>query len=145
AFILVQGNRVGTDVTGRRALGNGSSGVFIAGGGGNNTIGGTAPGAGNLLSGNGGDGGGFSGINAGANRVQGNLIGTDATGTAALGNGGYGVGLFDSRANTIGGTVPRAGNVISGNALTGVLISNRLAVSNVVQGNYIGTDATGTF
>jgi hypothetical protein len=119
----IEGNYVGTDVTGTLALGN-TTLAIISGG----TIGGTAPGAGNLVSGN------YVGIEGGL--IQGNLIGTDATGTLALGNG-TGVRSFDE----IGGTVAAARNIISGN---GVGIFDDENAANLIVGNYIGTDITGT-
>ena len=74
SVVSVQGNRIGTDVSGMSAVPNGQSGVLIEGGE-NNLIGGEEPGAGNLISGN-----GESGVTVFAsyqNTVQGNLIGTD--------------------------------------------------------------------
>jgi hypothetical protein len=134
---LIQANRIGTDVSGTAALPNGT-GVSIFGNGSNNTIGGDTLGV-NLISGNQGDGiGVYSGT---ANLVLGNLIGTDASGTTALPNR-YGVGLFSGSASSvIGGTNAGAGNVISGNRRDGVRIESN---GNLVQGNFIGTDRSGT-
>ena len=142
---LVQGNSIGTDVTGTRAL-QPSGGLVIAGS--NNTIGGTVPGAGNLISGNSANGifilFGVANDIPSNNIVQGNLIGTDITGTRPLGNTGSGVALDAyARNNTIGGLTPAARNVISGNVAGGVAIRILSAMSNVVEGNYIGTDYTG--
>src|SRR5439155_26762615 len=78
-----------------------------------------------------------------ANVVQGNYIGVDATGSTALGNGDAGVAITNTANNTVGGTTPPARNVISGNQQAGVAISQAGATGNVVQGNYIGTDASG--
>jgi hypothetical protein len=132
---LVEGNRIGTNAAGTAALGNGVSGVVIFAAG--NTVGGAAAGAGNLLSGNTDNG---VDLDGGGNLVQGNLIGTDVTGTAALGNGGDGVASF-AAGNTIGGTTAGSGNVISGNKGHGVSL---VAGGAVVQGNWIGTDITGS-
>jgi len=143
---LVQGNFIGTDVTGTAPLGNSGRGIFIFGS--NNTIGGTTAGARNIISGNGSNGvPGRSGVyiccGATENLVQGNFIGTDVTGTVAMGNGGCGVEIFDQASNnTIGGTTAGAGNVISGNG-RGIFIS-RGSTGNLMQGNFIGTDVTGT-
>jgi titin len=135
---VVRGNLIGTDVTGAAALGNRSTGVFLFGAG--NTVGGSVDGAGNVISGNLGDG---VLLNNGAEQVLGNRIGTDVTGTRALGNDGNGVlilGAFDS----VGGTTTGARNLISGNKLTGVTITtNGSTFNNQVQGNFIGTDASG--
>ena len=52
---------------------------------------------------------------AGNNVIQGNYLGTDPTGTLALGNGGYGIALNNALLNKVGGTAAGDGNVISGN------------------------------
>ena len=138
----VEGNYIGTDATGTANLGNLIYGVQINGAPGN-TIGGTASGARNVLSGNGSSGVLIENSGATANAVEGNYIGTDATGTADLGNFSYGVFVVNASSNTIGGTASGARNIISGNDLYGVFLGSG-ATSNAVEGNYIGTDATGT-
>jgi titin len=131
---LIEGNYIGTDLTGTLALGNGS-GVYTAGGASGNTIGGTAAGAGNVIAGN------VDGLDFyGGGLVEGNLIGLNAAGTAALPNG---TGVYVPSAATIGGSVPGAGNVISGNLHDGVLFMGPTGL-NVVQGNRIGTNPSGT-
>jgi hypothetical protein len=120
----VQGNYIGTNASGTAALGTGSRGVHLGGNGNtmNNVIGGTAAGAGNLLSGN------STGVeieNSTANLVQGNLIGTNIAGTAAIPNNFGGVILRTSaNNNTVGGTAAGARNVISGNGSGGILLDN---------------------
>jgi uncharacterized repeat protein (TIGR01451 family) len=141
---LVQGNYIGTDVTGAVALGNRSGGVLISSAP-KSQLGGTAAGAGNLISGNGGAGVSVSGSDG--TLVQGNLIGTDAAGAKALENGSDGVTISVGSNITIGGTVAAARNVISGNKGSGVRISGISTINatgNLVQGNFIGTDVTGT-
>src|SRR5205823_851580 len=86
---LVLGNLIGTDAAGIFALGNSGNGVSIVVAPGN-TIGGTTPGARNVISDNRTNGIAISGAGATSNLVQGNLIGTDAAGTSALGNSGNG-------------------------------------------------------
>jgi hypothetical protein len=77
------------------------------------------------------------------NRIEGNFIGTDPTGTLDRGNTDDGVNIFDGPSeNVIGGTTPAARNVISGNACNAVFVSN--ATGNRIQGNYVGTDKNGT-
>jgi CSLREA domain-containing protein len=77
------------------------------------------------------------------NRIEGNFIGTDHTGTIDKGNTDDGVNIFDGASgNVVGGTTPAARNVISGNACNAVFFKR--ATGNLVQGNYIGTDKTGT-
>jgi uncharacterized repeat protein (TIGR01451 family) len=140
----VQGNYIGTDRTGTLGLANGGSGVAIVLGASGNTVGGTDAGAGNLISGNGSDGVTISDAGTTGNLVQGNLIGTDLTGTQALGNTGNGVYVLGAAGNTVGGTEAGAGNLISVNYSVGVRIDGAGATNNIVQGNVIGTDATGT-
>jgi titin len=85
------------------------------------------------------------------NAVLGNYICTDATGTRLVGGRGIEIGnaAYD---NTIGGTAPGAGNVVAGDGFGGLIFlgndtpgaSASGATENVVQGNFIGTDKTGT-
>ncbi|HEX4796685.1 MAG TPA: PKD domain-containing protein [Humisphaera sp.] len=137
---IIQGNLIGTDVTGTKALANGRGTAFgsfaIAVGGNNNTIGGTAPGAGNVISGNLGD---ALNVGGAGTLVQGNFIGTDITGTKAMANPG-GTGIIAGSGVTIGGTIAAARNIIANNSF-GIQISG---AGVVVQGNFIGTDITGT-
>jgi hypothetical protein len=143
---LVQGNYIGTDSTGTKALGNGNGGISVGGNG--NTIGGASAAARNIISANGGDG--ISLTNGSGNLIQGNFIGLDSTGNQPLGNSANGIelGYQDSTGylqidNTIGGISPAAGNVISGNKKNGVLL-NEGSTGNLVQGNDIGTNSNGT-
>ena len=140
----VCGNYIGTKSNGTVSLSNGKDGVTIYGAS-RNLIGGSAPGAGNVISAN---------IERGiylfpsdfpviGNRIEGNLIGTDATGRANLGNGFSGVNIAVASGTVIGGTNAAARNIISGNELSGVSIESN-AVANVVRGNFIGLDVTGT-
>lgn len=148
---IVQGNYIGTDVTGSYALGNKNSGIFIFAFGQftspndvslDNIIGNTGSGGGNLISGNG------DGIILGNkwlagshnNSVLGNFIGTDASGTQIIGNTRNGV-VLDDDSNIIGGPVASARNIISGNALNGILIY--ACTGSSVMGNYIGVDMSG--
>ena len=137
----VQGSYIGTTKSGAVPLGNGGNGVEI--GAPNNTVGGTSAGAGNLISGNGGRGVAISDA-AAANHglIQGNFIGADVTGLLDLGNASAGIFVNASEV-TIGGTTAAARNVISGNGSDGIFIFGDTA-GNVVQGNYIGTNAPGT-
>lgn len=141
---VIQGNFIGTDLTGTVAVGNGGSGVSTNTG--PNLIGGTTPGAGNLISGHGFTGIAVGGLAASGNLVQGNIIGTDVTGTTALSNND-GVGFVGGIFNTAGGTTIRARNLISGNTRVGMGVGACLGVcptNMLVQGNYIGTDVSGT-
>jgi hypothetical protein len=120
---LVEGNYIGTDVSGTKALGNGYG------------IESTYPDTivGNLISGN---NYGIAGSRAGA-VIQGNLIGTDATGTTGLGN----VIGINVDSGLIGGTTAAARNIISGNS--NFDISGGENPGLYIEGNYIGTEITG--
>ena len=115
-----------------------SKGVRIETNASGNTIGGSAAGAGNVISGN--DSHGIL-VRTGAdgNVIRGNTIGLDATGTADLGNTGSGVRVGTAN-NTIGGTGANDRNVISGNDDDGIFANGAAALNNVIRGNYIGTD-----
>lgn len=136
---LIQGNHIGTNRAGGGAVPNDFGIVIYAPG---NTVGGTEAGAGNLISGNRFNGINFLGENASENTIQGNFIGTDITGSAAVGNGESGIAIHSAQNNTVGGTDPGARNVLSGN-LFGILIGDLEATGNLILGNYIGTNAAG--
>jgi len=135
----VSGNYIGTDVSGTKELGNSWHGVSICNGAQFNTIGGRTEGERNILSGNYGLGVEINSSNN--NKVCGNYIGTDVSGTKRLGNLTHGVAILGGASNTIGGTTEGERNIISGNVYNGVLISGS---GNKVWGNYIGTDVNGT-
>ncbi|HEX5733161.1 MAG TPA: right-handed parallel beta-helix repeat-containing protein [Blastocatellia bacterium] len=121
----IEDNYIGTDVTGSIALGNAGTGVAVAIGTAFHVI------RRNVISGNGGDG-----ISLGVglfNFVEDNFIGTDATGTLALGNTMHGI-----RASFQ--TIMAFRNVISGNGQNGIQSGGL----NLFQGNFIGTDVSGT-
>jgi parallel beta-helix repeat protein len=139
---VIGGNFIGTNPAGTAALPNGAGGnggiIFgFCGTPSTCTIGGTTPDARNLISGNIGSGVGLG--NGSGNTVQGNLIGTDVTGTLALPNG-LGVGSGGSN-DLIGGTTVAARNILSGNG-RGIDLGG--GSNNTLQGNFIGTDVTGT-
>src|SRR5690606_1460114 len=80
-------------------------------------------------------------VNGYDNVVQGNFVGTDVSGTVALGNR-YGIRV-QGTGNLIGGTTATARNLISGNRSGGVWISGLRTFDNFIQGNFIGTDFSG--
>lgn len=142
---LIMGNFIGTDATGMLALGNGGTGVYLVQGANTNFIGGASAGAGNLISGNGGDGVTLNHATTSDNQVKGNLIGLAVDGTSDLGNTGNGVQIVNAaHNNTVGGATALARNVISGNGQNGVLIWTSGTDQNLVAGNYIGTNQSGT-
>ena len=78
-----------------------------------------------------------------ANRIEGNFVGTDPTGTLDRGNNFDGVGIVDGPSETvIGGSTPDKRNVLSGNDDGGIFMGRSNV--NVIRGNYIGTDKGGT-
>jgi len=140
-FNRIQGNFIGTDVSGTVAIPNGDG---ILSNTPDSLIGGTTPAARNLISGN-FDNGIVLFADAGTrNIVQGNFIGTDITGKTSLSNGESGIFISNPTLNLIGGTIPAARNLISGNTGGAVFILGSGASGNRVQGNFIGTDITGT-
>ncbi len=135
---VVQGNYIGTNPSGTARIGFAQNGIEISGvGTTNNLIGGTSPGAGNVISGN---SRGIS-IFATGTTIQGNLIGTDATGTSKINGSVIGIQTFNSTNTVVGGLTAGARNIISGHGGNGVFLSG---VGSRLQGNFIGTDITGT-
>jgi hypothetical protein len=132
---VIQGNLIGTDITGAKLLvpvAVGSRGIGL-GSSGAVTVGGSDPNAANVIA-------GFDqGINLGSATatIQGNSIGVDAAREAILLSGD--VGIIVNQGGTIGGDGPGEGNVIGGYAY-GVVFDN----TAVFQGNFVGTDPTGT-
>lgn len=143
---LLEGNYVGTDLTGATGAANTGDGIRIDGGAANNTVGGTDPAARNVVSGNGGHGILLHGVTG--NIVQGNYAGTSADGTEAIANGIDGIAVDGGGNNTIGGTAAGAGNVASGNTNQGISIFGvdfpSGTTGNVVQGNIAGANPSGT-
>jgi len=167
--VTLNDNYIGLNLAGT-AAGNGGAGVFVSAPSARNLIGlnttRTAGAVANVISGN--RGRGIVLFGSSANTVADNRIGTNAAGTAAIGNGGAGILITaGSRGNEIGGTafidsvtgnvnnptgnkgtvapvfvVPPLGNLISGNGGDGVLIDTG-SLGNVLNGNFIGTTANG--
>ncbi len=132
---VVQGNFVGTNAAGNAASPN-DTGIRVSSP--NNLIGGDFPAARNLISAN-----AFSGValdGGDDNAVRGNFIGTDRGGTGALGNGRAGVSTTGLALGVVGGITPGDRNVISGNTF-GI---ESFGQGFVIEGNFIGTDVTGT-
>jgi len=137
----VSGNYIGTDASGTADLGNTYAGVYISGGAQNNTVGGDTPGERNIISGN-----WFAGVhidgNYGSttdNNVWGNYIGTDASGTADLGNFLYGVYISGgAQNNTVG-----PDNVIAHHSYYGVYVRWRTSTGNTITQNSIFSNGLG--
>jgi hypothetical protein len=147
---VVEGDFIGTDWTGSNPMPNTGSGVVIQNGAADNTIGGTAStsggalaGAGDVVSGNGWEG--VHIVGSSDNVVEGDYIGLNVDGTERLGNAESGVGIYAGATdNTIGGSVSGTSDVISGNDSNGLYITDSGTNGNVVEGDFIGTDWTGS-
>jgi hypothetical protein len=158
--VAIEGCYVGTNAAGTAALGNAGDGIGFDDSFGS-IVGGTTPAARCLVSGNGEDGVDVEQTAIDANprpqgkfnfAVAGNLIGTNAAGTGALGNGddGVDIGDEDSQATGVLVGVPDTGgaNVISGNGSDGVDFEGQgsfaFTQGNLVTGNLIGTSVNGS-
>lgn len=162
--ITLNNNYIGLNLAGA-AFGNRGDGVFVSATSSNNQIGlntsGVSGVVANVISGNVGNGISFHGSSG--NTVAANRIGTSATGTSAIANGGNGIWVTaGSNGNEIGGAVigfsggrpndptgdkgtvsplfvvPPLGNLVSGNGQIGILIDTN-SQNNVLNGNFVGT------
>lgn len=140
---IIEGDYLGTNVTGTAKAGNESAGIAIENSP-NNTVGGTTAGSRDVISGNQSVGVLISGSASRGNSVQGSFIGTDVTGTVDLGNSGSGVFITDAPNNTVGGLTVGAGNIIAGTSAALIQIAGAGSTGNLIVGNRIGTDPTGT-
>ena len=171
AGVTIAANRIGTNPAGTMALGNGGDGILVTAGARRTEIGGRAftdpatgavnnptgtkgtvtpvfvvPALGNQISANNGNGVALTGGATGTT-LNGNFIGTTASGDGSLGNRGNGV-LVDHASHTslIGCRFVNNPfvyyNVVSANGLNGVQITDSDDVT--VQGNFFGTGANNT-
>lgn len=143
AHNTIQGNYLGVDITGTVKIEIGDDAIFLEGVA-NNLIGGTAAGAGNVISGAARHGLVLFGEGSTGNTVQGNRIGTNAAGTGSISNASDGIRIDDAPNNTIGGSAAGAGNLISGNDQNGITLTNIGGGGNLVEGNLIGVQVDGT-
>jgi hypothetical protein len=143
--VFIQGNVIGLNASGTAVVSNLYSGISILNGASRNVIGGTTAGAGNVISGNFQEGLRISDAGTSNNVVQGNLIGTGPQGTNAFPNEIDGLSIRNgASSNLIGGAISGAGDVISGNDGYGIALGDPDTSGNVIQGNRIGVDRTGT-
>jgi hypothetical protein len=135
---VVKGNYVGTNAAGTAAIPNTRAGIDVQGQG--HLIGGSAPGEGNLISGNGGAAPPHvvAGIvmTDGNNTIRGNLIGTNASGTAGIPNLGHGIALTHGLGCIVGGTGAGEANIIAYNTGDGVAVVQGSALHRI-RGNRI--------
>src|SRR5262245_36712216 len=152
----IAGNFVGVNPAGDAASPNEVDGIRITNAS-NNIIGGTTPGACNIVSGNLGDGihvVGTTATPATGNLIQGNFVGVNAAGTGSVGvktvggaagtpagNDFFGIEISGGNANTVGGATAGARNVVGFNA-AGIEVDNG-GQNNIIQGNFSGVGADG--
>ncbi len=138
----ITGNFLGTDPTGALARPN-ERGIGVLSG--NNVVGGPSPDARNVVSGN-GNAIQINGVAAVSNVVQNNYVGVGSDGNTALGNTGFaGINIGGGATNnTVGGTTAAAANVIAASTQYNIRIRGSATQHNVIEGNYIGTNAAGT-
>ena len=143
---VVSADLIGLGQNGTTAVAN-AQGVEILAGATGNTIGGTTAAARDVISANNGDGVRITGTGTTGNVVEGDYIGTNAAGEYGLvGNAAYGVSIDTGASNnTIGSTIYRDRDVISGNVASGIIITGTGTTGNVVEGDDIGLDATGEY
>lgn len=137
---IIRGNLIGTDRTGAQVFEKiQSSGIYVAPGAEHNIVGGLTAGERNVLSGN--DRAGVN-IRANGNLVFGNLIGTDITGRQTLGRQRFGIWLeLGASENKIGDKLAAGWNVICGSSESGIIVYDSASKSNIVAGNWIGTNS----
>ncbi|MGL4460688.1 MAG: hypothetical protein ACRC1K_00925, partial [Planctomycetia bacterium] len=135
----IRRNRIGTDPTGATAAGYGNSGaggdgIFVGAGVKNSDFG-----PDNVLSGNSSAGVELFHVSNTGIRIFNNRIGTDASGTVAIGNGEVGVLVAARSSNNV-----VEGNLISGNTLGGIALgtANLPSINNIARNNIVGLDVT---
>ena len=138
-------NTIGTNRSNANGLGNAGAGVGLYNGAVTTTVGGDRfNDLGNLVVNNGGPGVDLANSNTRNNTIAGNIIGANPTTNAAMPNG-IGIRMYGGTlSNTVGGAAPGLANVLSGNASHGIGLYNSGTVSNVIVGNFIGTNLTGS-
>ncbi len=136
---IIHGNFLGADVSGTLDLGNGGSGITVPSSFVN--LGGPLPASVNLISGN--DGDGILLTNSNSTVVQGNLVGTTASGAGGLGNGGSGISLVGAGTvfSTIGGGATGEANTLAFNGADGLSITNA-GIGNNIRANSIFSNGT---
>lgn len=140
---LVIGNYIGLNAAGTAPLSNTWSGVAIFNGAQSNIIGGASATMRNIIAGNGEQGVTISDPGSTGNIIEGNYIGLNPGGTAAISNAWAGVNFFQGASGNIVGE-SGAPNIISGNGYQGILIQDSGSSNNIVEENIIGLNPAGT-
>jgi len=142
----ISGCYLGTDASGMAAVSNGIVSLQIMNGAHDNTIGGLTAASRNVIGGSIYQGMVIRDPGSDHNTVEGNYLGLNASGTAPLPTAWSGLQIFGgARSNLIGGYTSAARNIIAGNSQQGIVISETNSDDNVIAGNYIGLDPTGSF
>ena len=147
----IKGNYIGTNADGTTAIGN-EDNVQVSEGALNTIIGGITAQERNIISGAGYRGVVIASLGTANTQVKGNFIGTDVTGTVAIPNTNRAINILNGASNNIiGGTEAGARNIISGNDSYAIALQFSTAspgtesvTGNLIQGNYIGLDVSGT-
>lgn len=137
---IIKGNYIGTNAAGTDSIPN-TNGILLSGSS-DNTIGGSTTADRNIISGNTLAGIAMAYTGTRNNSIKGNFIGVDYQGTQILGN--Y-AGIYiksNANSNIVGGSTAGERNIISGNYEMGIAVE--AADSNIIKGNYIGPDVSGT-
>ncbi len=139
---IIQGNYIGCNYNATDTLGN-THGIYILSGPHNNLIGGNTIAMRNIVSGN--NHVGIRVVHSNYNTIQGNFVGLNRNGNAALRN--YdGISIEGtSKYNLIGGSTPAERNYVAGNDAYGIPVFGAGCNYNIIAGNYVGTDTTGTY
>jgi len=136
---VVRGNYIGLATTGAAAVPNTFAGLNILNGAKNNLV------ADNVISGNATEGLRIANAGTAGNMVQGNRVGIAPASNTALGNGFAGIAIYaGATGNLVGGTTAGQRNTISGNGTVGLVFGDGGTSGNIAQGNFIGTDPSGT-
>lgn len=142
--VTISGNFIGTDSTGLVDDGGSGHGIRMSGTATGTMIGGSSAADRNIISGNGNAGVLFYGADVSGNSIHGNYIGLGVDGSTGIGNSNCGVcSSSGANTNTIGGDGTGEGNIISANGV-GAFNSSGAGGSNIIKGNFIGTDYLGT-
>lgn len=139
---VVSGNITGLTSNGSTSLGNSNDGINVSNGADNTVIGGDTTAERNVASGNGNDGINITDVAATNTTITGNYVGTNSAGDADRGNAVFGINLTGTA--TVGGTTSGLGNVVSGNASTGIQVDVTQNPVTTIQGNIVGLSADGS-